>query len=94
MIMELKVVKQDEKTLLVECTGETFTLTNVIKDELWMDKNVSEAAQIREHPYLSQPKIFVKTSRGLPQTALDKAAERVENQAKEFKEEFKKSLKK
>lgn len=92
--MELKKIKEDEKTLLLEVGGETFTVTNVLREELWNDKGVSESAQIREHPYLSQPKVFVKTERGSPISALEKAAERISQQAKEFREEFKKALKK
>ena len=92
--MELKKVKEDEKSLLVETIGETFTVTNAVREALWDDSTVSEAAQVREHPYLSNPKIFVKTSRGSPVAALEKAAEKVETQAKEFKELFKKEIKK
>ena len=92
--MELKKVKEDDKTLIVETIGETFTVTNAIREALWDDSSVSEAAQIREHPYLSNPKIFVKTSRGSPLVALEKAAEKIEAQAKEFQELFKKELKK
>ncbi len=92
--MELKKIKEDEKTLLLEVGQETFTVTNALREELWNDKSVIESAQIREHPYLSQPKVFVKTERGSPVTALEKAAERISQQAKEFREEFKKALKK
>jgi len=92
--MELKVARQDGNTLVLETPEETVTITNVIKGELWEDKNVSEAAQIKEHPYLANPKIFVKTTRGKPQTALDKAADRIAKQAEEFSEEFKKAAKK
>ena len=92
--MELKVVKEDEKTLVLELKGQNTTLTSLIKDELWNDKNVSEAAQIKEHPYLANPKIFVKVSSGTTITALSKAAKRVEKHAAEFSEEFKRALKK
>jgi DNA-directed RNA polymerase subunit L len=91
--MELKIVKEDEKTLFLETPGETYTLTNTIREELWNDKNVSEAADIKEHPYLAEPKIFVRVSKGSPKTALENAAERVADKAKEFKEEFKKAFK-
>jgi DNA-directed RNA polymerase subunit L len=91
--MELKVIKEDEKTLFIEATGETYTLTNTIREELWNDKNVSESADVKEHPYLSQPKIFVRVARGSPREALEKAAERIAEKAREFKEEFKKALK-
>ena len=93
-MMELKAVKQDDKTLMVEAQGETATVTHAIREALWEDKSVSEAAHVQEHPYMSQPKIFVKVDRGSPVAALEKAAEHVESQAKEFREEFKKALKK
>lgn len=91
--MKVKVVKQDEKTLILELPGESYTLTNVIRDELWENTSVSEAAQIKEHPYLAEPKIFVKTSRGLPTTALKRAASRIISQVDEFKSKFKSALK-
>ncbi|MCX6820851.1 MAG: hypothetical protein NT016_02795 [Candidatus Aenigmarchaeota archaeon] len=91
--MELKSVKESDDTLLLEVKNETVTVTNVIKGELWDDENVKEAAQIKEHPYLAEPKIFVKVSKGKPVVALDKAAERVIKQIDEFSESFKKALK-
>ncbi len=92
--MELKKITEDDKSLLVEVTGETFTVTNALREELWEDKSVSESAQVREHPYLSQPKILVKVDRGSPVIALENASERLVTLSKEFQEEFKKSLKK
>ena len=92
--MELKAVKEDEKTLLLEVKGETYTLTNALREELWEDKNVSEAAQVKEHPYLAEPKVFVKVSRGNPKSALVKAADRIVVITEEFRDKFKKALKK
>jgi len=91
--MEFRVVKEDDKTLFLEVPGENHTVTNTLREELWNDKNVSEAADVKEHPYLAQPKIFVRVSRGSPRTALEKAAERVAERAGEFEKEFKKALK-
>ena len=92
--MKLEVSKQEDKTLVIEVQGETVTVTNALRGELWEDRNVRESAQIKEHPYLAEPKIFVKTSRGKPQTALNKAADRIIKQTEEFAAEFKKALKK
>ena len=92
--MKLRVIKQDEKTLILEVGQETVALTNLVRQELWNDKNVSEAAQIREHPYLAEPKIFVNVNRGKPITALEKASERIESQLNEFREKLKAVLKK
>jgi DNA-directed RNA polymerase subunit L len=92
--MELKVVKQDDKVIEIEVKGETVALTNLLKQELWADKNVEEAAQLKEHPYLAEPKIYVKVERGSPITALEKAVERTESKLAEFEEKFKAALKK
>lgn len=92
--MDLKVIKEDENRLILELKGETIGFANALRDELWRDKDVTEAAHIKEHPYLSESKIFVKVNRGNPRTTLEKAASRIEDHAKEFKEEFKKALKK
>jgi DNA-directed RNA polymerase subunit L len=93
--MELKIVKEEEakQKLILETRGETFTLTNLLRDELWRDKNVSEAAQIREHPVLSELKLFVRTRRGHARTALQKAAKRLIRQVEEFEREFKRAVK-
>jgi len=91
--MELNLVKNEDNTTIVEIEGETVTLTNALRGELWEDKNVSEAAHIKEHPYMANPKIFVKTSKGKPETALGKASERLVKKTEEFSEKFKKALK-
>jgi DNA-directed RNA polymerase subunit L len=91
--MELKVLKDKDNELVVEVMEETVTVTNALRGELWEDKNISEAAQVKEHPYLAGPKIFASTSSGKPVTALDKAAERVIKQTEEFNELFKKAAK-
>jgi DNA-directed RNA polymerase subunit L len=90
--MEFKVVKKDKNLLILELPGESYTLTNLVCEQLWEDHNVSEAAQVKEHPYLAEPKIFVRTTRGLPATALARAAKRLADQVKEFKESFQKAL--
>lgn len=92
--MELKKLKEENNTLLLEVGQETVTVTNALRDELWNDKSVLESAQIKEHPYLAQPKVFVKTDKGSPLAAVEKAAERISAQAREFREEFKKAAKK
>lgn len=92
--MELKKLEDDGKRLLVEFDGETLAFANMIKDKLWEDPSIKEAATILEHPYLSKPKILVETNRGSPQTALEKTTEKLLDEAKEFGEKFKSALKK
>jgi DNA-directed RNA polymerase subunit L len=90
--MELVKIKGDEKSALIEVKEETFTLTSALEEQLWEDKNVSEAASFREHPYLSEPKIWVKVKRGDVKEALEKAIEDLIETTKEFREKFKKAL--
>ncbi|MDT7858546.1 MAG: RpoL/Rpb11 RNA polymerase subunit family protein [Candidatus Aenigmarchaeota archaeon] len=90
--MELVKIKGDEKSALIEVKEETFTLTSAIEEQLWEDKNVSEAASFREHPYLSEPKIWVKVKKGNVKEALEKAIENLIETTKEFREKFKKAL--
>ena len=92
--MQLRIDKEKENEILLEIKGETVSFANLIRSELWNDKSVVEAACMKEHPYLAEPKIFVKVDKGSPITALDKAATRITDQAIEFREEFKRSLKK
>jgi DNA-directed RNA polymerase subunit L len=90
--MELVKIKGDEKSALIEVKEETFTLTSALEEQLWEDKNVSEAASFREHPYLSEPKIWIKVKRGNVKEALEKAIEDLIETTKEFREKFKKAL--
>lgn len=92
--MELKKIEDTGKRLIVEFEGETVAFANMIKDKLWDDTSVKEAATIKEHPYLSKPKILVEVSRGSPQTALEKATGKLLDEAKEFRDKFKDALKK
>lgn len=92
--MDIKVVKKDKKTLEIEMMGESITLPNLISDALWDVSSVSEAATIKEHPYLAEPKIFVKVKKGNPINALKRVCKNIENQLNEFRGKFQKALKK
>jgi DNA-directed RNA polymerase subunit L len=92
--MKLNIVKEDKHSLEIEVQGESVGFVNALREELWKDKNVDEAAYIKEHPYLAEPKIYVKVSRGDPRTALKRAAKRLLDKTKEFEENFERALKK
>ncbi|MBI2543332.1 MAG: hypothetical protein HYW24_04045 [Candidatus Aenigmarchaeota archaeon] len=91
--MELNKVEDNDKRMIVEFEDESIAFANMVKDVLWEDASIKEAAVIREHPYLSKPKILVVTSRGSPKTALEKATGNLLDKTKEFKEELKGALK-
>ncbi len=92
--MEVRAIKKEKNTLLVELKGDTKSFANLIREELWNDKNVSEAAAIKEHPYMVEPKVWVKTrGKADPKIALEKAAKRIKVKVEELKKEFQRSLK-
>ena len=90
--MEIKVLKKNEKSLLLEVKNESTAFVNLLREELWNDSSVVEAAYLKEHPYLAEPKILVTVSRGTPVNALIRATRRIEKKIKNLEEEFKKSL--
>ena len=47
--MELKKIKENGNMIEIELRGGSIGFANLIKEELWNDKNVEEAAYIKEH---------------------------------------------
>ncbi len=93
--MEVREVKSDGNTILVELKGDTIGFANLIRDELWNDENVEESASVKEHPYMAEPKVFVKMKgRAQPQKALRDSANRVQVELKELRKEFETAFKK
>ncbi len=92
--MEVKKIKDENGVLMLELERESKSFTNLLREELWNDKNVSEAAAIKEHPYMAQPKLFLKMEgKNKPEKALNDTAKRIEVKVKDLEEEFKRALK-
>ena len=92
--MEVKKIKDENGVLMLELEGESKSFTNLISEELWNDKNVSEAAAIKEHPYMAQPKLFLKMKgKNKTQKVLKDAAKRIQVNVKDLEKEFSRSLK-
>ena len=91
--MQLNVIKKDKTLLEVEVKGESVGFVNLVKEELWNDKGVDEVAHIKEHPYMDEPKLYVKTKRKKPKGVIKNAIERIKVQTKDFEKEFKRALK-
>jgi len=91
--MELNTLKKEDNLLEIELKGESIGFVNLIKEELWNDNSVDESACIKEHPYMSEPKIYLKTKRKDPKNVLENAIKRIEVQLKDLEKEFKRALK-
>lgn len=92
--MKLKKIREDSDLLEIEVEGTDVGFVNMIKEELWRDKHVSEAAYIKEHPYMSEPKIYVKMKgRHDTRVAIRRATTRILRRLKGLKQEFENALK-
>jgi len=88
--MSIKVLENEKDKVKLEFEGETETLTHLVATQVWNEGG--EASAIKEHPFIEEPKLVVRGSN--PQKLLEKASKALEEQCDEFKEEFKRALKK
>ncbi len=91
MDMKLKKLEKAKEKLKVEVVGEDHTLLNVLRENAWR-AGADQAAYMIEHPYLSEPKIIVKSKD--PAKTLADSAQLAISDAQAFQKEFKKALKK
>ncbi|HLE07822.1 MAG TPA: DNA-directed RNA polymerase subunit L [archaeon] len=87
--MNIKVLLDEKEKLSVELGGDTQTVSQVIAKQVWAEGG--EAAAVREHPFLLEPKIIVHGSN--PRKLLQRAADAVAEQCDELEKEFKRALK-
>lgn len=89
--MEIIVIEKTSKRFVFELKEGTHTICNILKDELWNDKDIVAAAYNIDHPLIGIPKFIVETNgKTAPEKALANAVERVKKQNKELGEKFSK----
>lgn len=88
--MNIKVLEDSKEKLFIEFEDETETITNLLATQVWREGG--EAAAVREHPFIENPKLIVMGGNG--KKLLGKASTAIEEQCEEFKEEFKRALEK
>ena len=91
--MEIKILDDKKNKLIVEAKGIGHTLCNVIKSELWNDKDVAVAGYTLEHPLIGSSILIVETSKGDPKKALLSAIDRLKKKNKEYMSAVKKAAK-
>lgn len=88
--MNVKVLSNKKEELRIEFEDETETMTQLLATQVWIEGK--EAAAIREHPFVENPKLVVLGKS--PEKVLKKAVTALEEQCDEFKEEFRRALEK
>lgn len=88
--MKVKLHNEDKTTLIADVEGAKHTVPNLVRVNLWEDKDVTFAAYEKRHPLVGTTKILVKAKD--PEASLKRAVKRTVEQVKEFREAFDKSF--
>ncbi len=91
--MEIEVIKREKNMLEFYLKGEDHTFANLLVETLHKNKHVKFAAYSIDHPILMarKPRIRVVTDGKIkPEKALEEAAQKIFDMAREALEEWKK----
>lgn len=88
--MAVKVLERKKGKLSIEVGGETHTLLNLLRENMWK-AGASQADYIIRHPYASQPELIVRAKD--PAKIMDEAAQMIISEARGFGKEFGRALK-
>ena len=89
--MDLEVLEKKGDKMQIEVKGENHTLLNLLRENAWKS-GAKQASYMIKHPYLSQPKIIIKS--GQPKKVLTNAAQMIIDDAITFEKSFKRAVKK
>ena len=84
--MELKVIEMDKGVLKLEVVGEDHTFCNIIRKELWQDKDTEIAGYAIKHALVSNPILVVESKD--PKKALVETSNRLKKKNDEFLKKF------
>ena len=90
--MEIKVLKHEKNKIEFELIGESHTLCNSVRKELWNLDETDVSAYKVDHSLISEPTMLVETNKGDPVNAILKANDSLKKKIKEFKDEFNKKV--
>lgn len=75
--MELKIVEYSKETLIFNILGEDHTFSNILRKELWADKNTKKAGYSLEHALVTSPKLILETDGKDPKEVMENAVKRL-----------------
>ncbi len=83
--MNVKIVEKTKDMVKLDISGEVHILGNLLREELFNDKNVTFAGYSKEHPELDNALFVVKVKSGDPLTAVKDAVKRINSNFKELR---------
>lgn len=89
--MELNFIEESDNLAKVEIKGENHTFCNILRKELWNDKNVKVAGYDIKRGLTDSPVLIIETNgKEKPRQVLKKSIQRLKKDLDEFKKEIKK----
>lgn len=87
--MNVKINKEDKKSITLELSKTDLGLVNALKEELWRDSNVNVAGSKTEHPLIDKLFLIVETDgKTSPKKAVLNAIKKLKDTNDKFKKEF------
>ena len=85
--MEIKIIEDSKKKLVIELVGQDHTLCNIIKEGLNKEKSVTIASYKIEHPLTSNPIMLIEADN--PKKVLEMVIKKTSNFFSELEKKFK-----
>ena len=88
--MELKVIEYTDKKLKLNILGEDHTFANILRKELWNDKNTKVAGYSFEHALVTSPVFILETESKDPKEIIENAVKRLKKLSESLNNNIKK----
>lgn len=88
--MEISIVKEEKNLIEVNLVGESHTLCNALRGELWNIDGTSFVSYNLKHPLVGSPVFALQVKKGNPKKVLASAADSLKGKTKELRSLLKK----
>lgn len=88
ILLEINILESKKNEIQIEFIDESHTFLNILKSTLLLDEDVKVVTYNVEFPNISNPVLYLKTTKKDPITVLKSAASNLVNQCEEFKDIF------
>jgi len=88
--MKVTILKEESNFLQFEFEGDTHTLSNALRKELWSLDGVEHASYHLSHPQVGKPVFFLKVGKGKPRKVFLEAVAELKKKNKEMRSLLKK----
>ena len=87
--MEVKIIEEKKDRIVFEIIGESHTLCNALRKELYNDEHVKVATYAIEHPLIEKPRFILETDGADPKKTIQNAIKKLQKQLEKIKTEAK-----